>query len=80
MASADSIRNSIIDRLLTISNKEYLAALFKLVESSSIGNEKLTLSKEQRIMLQISEQDIIEGRLISQEQLDKEDIEWLKNL
>ena len=80
MASADSIRNSIIDRLLTISDKEYLAALFKLVESSSIGNEKLTLSKEQRIMLQISEQDIIEGRLISQEKIDKEDVEWLKNL
>jgi hypothetical protein len=80
MASVDSIRNSIIDRLLTISNKEYLAALFKLVESSSMGNEKLTLTKEQRIMLQLSEQDIHEGRLISQEQLDKEDIEWLKNL
>ena len=80
MASADSIRNSIIDRLLTISNKEYLAALFKLVESSSIGNEKLTLTKEQIIMLQISEQDIIEGRLISQEKIDKEDVEWLKNL
>jgi hypothetical protein len=80
MASVDSIRNSIIDRLLTISNKEYLAALFKLVESSSMGNEKLTLTKEQRIMLQLSEQDIYDGRLISQEQLDKEDIEWLKNL
>ena len=80
MASVDSIRNSIIDRLLTISNKEYLAALFKLVESSSMGNEKLTLTKEQRIMLQLSEQDIHDGRLISQEQLDKEDIEWLKNL
>jgi hypothetical protein len=80
MASVDSIRNSIIDRLLTISNKEYLAALFKLVESSSMGNEKLTLTKEQRIMLQLSEQDINDGRLISQEQLDKEDIEWLKNL
>jgi len=80
MASVDSIRNSIIDRLLTISNKEYLAALFKLVESSSMGNEKLSLTKEQRIMLQLSEQDIHDGRLISQEQLDKEDIEWLKNL
>jgi hypothetical protein len=80
MASVDSIRNSIIDRLLTISNKEYLAALFKLVESSSMGNEKLTLTKEQRIMLQLSELDIYDGRLISQEQLDKEDIEWLKNL
>ncbi len=80
MASVDSIRNSIIDRLLTISNKEYLAALFKLIESSSMGNEKLSLTKEQRIMLQLSEQDIHDGRLISQEQLDKEDIEWLKNL
>lgn len=80
MASIDHIRNSIIDRLLAISNKEYLVALYKLVENSPVIDEKVKLSEEQKIMLQMSEEDINEGRLIPQDQLDKADIEWLRKL
>ena len=36
---ADNIRNNIIDKLLTISNKEYLSALYQLVQNSSIDND-----------------------------------------
>lgn len=58
MAQVDSIRNGIIDQLLTISDKEYL-------------------TKEQKWMLEMSETDIQQGRLISQSDLDKKDLEWL---
>jgi hypothetical protein len=77
MASIDHIRNNIIDRLLAISNKEYLLALNKLVENSPVENEKIKLSNEQILMLQMSEDDISNNRIISQQQLDKDDIEWL---
>lgn len=80
MKSADSIRNSIIDRLLTITNTDYLKALYKLVENSSIENNMVKLSDEQKVMLQMSENDIKNGRLVSSSQLDKEDLKWLKNL
>jgi hypothetical protein len=80
MASADNIRNSIIDRLLTISNTDYLKALYKLVENSSVNNEKIKLSEEQRIMLEMSEKDIRNGLLVPNDQLNREDIEWLKKL
>jgi len=79
MRSADSIRNSIIDRLLTITNTDYLKALYKLVENSSIEDEKVKLSAEQKVMLQMSENDIENGRLISNSQLEKDDLKWLKD-
>lgn len=80
MTSVDGLRNSIIDRLLTISNKEYLTALYQLVEKSTLNNDIIQLSEEQILMLQLSEKDIAEGKLFAQEDLDKSDLEWLKGL
>ena len=78
MATIDVLRDNIIDKLLTKSNKEYLSALNQLVESSSVEKGFVNLSAEQISMLKISDQDIENGRLISQDQLDKNDLEWLK--
>lgn len=80
MATVDNLRNNLIDKLLTISNKDYLKALNKLVENSATGDELVHLTEEQIIMLQLSDNDIKEGRVISQGQLDKEDREWLRGL
>ena len=79
MATIDTLRNNLIDKLLAISNKEYLLALNQLVENSTVDNP-VKLSTEQILMLQLSDKDIEEGRLISHEQLDKNDLEWLKGL
>ena len=40
----------------------------------------IKLTDEQKLMLQMSEEDIKFGRVLSQEELDKQDREWLKNL
>lgn len=80
MTSTDQIRNSIIENLLTISNKDYLTALFQLVKSSSIDSSKVKLTKEQIVMLKLSDKDIKEGKLIPHAQLDKTDLKWLKEL
>ncbi|MFA9187508.1 hypothetical protein AAGV33_03550 [Flavobacterium sp. FBOR7N2.3] len=80
MTGADNIRNSIIDKLLTISNKDYLLALYKLVSTSNINEETIQLSEAQILMLNMSEEDIKNNRIVSQEELDKMDLEWLKSL
>lgn len=80
MASVDNIRNGIIDKLLTISNKDYLNALYQLVQSSSVDKDKVKLTDEQILMLKLSDKDIKNGKLISQSQLDKDDLKWLKGL
>ncbi len=78
MAQVDVIRNGIIDKLLTISDKDYLMALLRLVNNSAVQEEKIKLTKEQKLMLEMSEADIQNGRIISQNDLDKYDLEWLK--
>ena len=80
MKQVDILRDSIIDKLLTISNKDYLAALYQLINKSSVENDTVELTEEQLVMLQLSEQDILNGNLISQTELDKSDLKWLKEL
>jgi hypothetical protein len=80
MAQVDNLRNGLIEKLLTISNIEYLRALNEIVSSSKLETNKLDLTEEQVLMLKLSDKDIEDGRLISQNQLDKEDLIWLKGL
>ncbi|MEZ5084411.1 MAG: hypothetical protein R2750_13340 [Bacteroidales bacterium] len=77
MATVDKIRNGLIDKILSIKNKDFLEALDKLISSSSSESEVVELTNEQKIMLDISEQDIKSGKLISQEVMDKRNLEWL---
>jgi hypothetical protein len=78
MAQVDIIRNGIIDKLLAISDQDYLLALQRLINNSAVEENKITLTKEQKLMLEMSENDIQNGRVISQSDLDKSDLEWLK--
>ena len=80
MNTTDILRNNIIDKLLTINNKDYLIALYKLVNMSSADNDTVKLTKEQILMLQLSDDDIIAGNLISHDQLEKDDLKWLKEM
>lgn len=80
MANVDTIRNGIIDKLLSISNKEYLNALYHLIENCSTDQNKIKLTKEQIFMLQLSDIGIKNDKLISQSQLDKNDLRWLKDM
>ena len=77
MRSIDLIKNSLIDKILTIKNQDFLVALEKLIDSSSTAN-KVELTEEQKLMLLMSEDDIKAGRLISQDELDNNDLSWLK--
>jgi len=79
MRTTDILRNNIIDKLLTINNKDYLSALYQLVNKSSVDNDTVELSDEQILMLQLSDNDIKNGNLISQIQLDSDDLQWLKD-
>ncbi|NBU05533.1 MAG: hypothetical protein EBT39_04205, partial [Sphingobacteriia bacterium] len=61
-----------------ISDKDYLMALLRLVDKSAVEDNKIKLTEEQKLMLEMSESDIQNGRIISQNDLDKNDLEWLK--
>ena len=77
MATIDKIRTGLIDKILSINNKDFLEALDKLISSSKSESEIVELTKEQKTMLEMSENDIKTGKLISQDAMIKRNIEWL---
>ncbi len=80
MATVDKIRSRLIDKILSIKNKDFLLALDNLISSNATDNEIVELTAEQKEMLEMSEADIENGRLISQEAMDKRNLEWLNGL
>ena len=80
MNSVDIARNRLIDKLLLISSKSYLDALYKIIEQGAIASDKVELGESQIEMLRMSEEDYKAGRFITHEQLEKEEIEWLEKL
>jgi len=80
MTTVDNLRNNIIDKLLTITNEDHLAEIYKLLKDNQSEVDLIKLTEEQRLMLQLSDNDIEHEKLIPQRQLDKKDLEWLKEL
>ena len=80
MTAADNIRNSIIDKLLAISNKEHLSTLYKLISTINADQDVIQLSETQLLMLNMSEDDLKNNRIVPQAEVDKMDLEWLKSL
>ncbi|GGD99226.1 hypothetical protein [Planktosalinus lacus] len=80
MDTVDNIRSGLIDKILAIKNRAFLQALDQLISSSATDSQTVTLSNEQKQLLQMSEEDIKDGKLISQEAMDKRNLEWLNAL
>jgi hypothetical protein len=80
MATMDSIRNGLIDKILAIKNKEFLKALDQLISSSDSESDVVELNREQKIMLEMSEGVIKKGKFISQEAMNKRNLEWLDEM
>ncbi len=78
MTKVENIQNDLINKILSIKDKEFLIALDKLISSNASDTEVIALTKEQKIMLEMSERDIENGNLISQEAMDKRNLEWLE--
>lgn len=77
MTTVDNIRNGLIDKILSIKDKDFLVALDKIITSSAFESDILTLTDEQKSLLEMSEKDVKNGELISQEAMDKRNLEWL---
>lgn len=77
MDTVDDIRNELIGKILAIRDRDFLEALSKLITSSALSIEKIELTSAQKAMLEMSEEDIKNGNLISQEAMDKRNLEWL---
>ncbi len=80
MAEVDKIRNGLIDKILSVRNKELLLELDQLITSRHLDSAIIEISEEQEIILQMSESDIKNGDTISQDEMVKRNLEWLKEI
>ncbi|WP_373398404.1 hypothetical protein V8V91_01205 [Algoriphagus halophilus] len=58
MATVENLRNGLIDKILSINNREFLEALDKLISSSSPELDQKELTKVQKTLLEMSVEDI----------------------
>lgn len=74
--SIEKIKNKLIDRILVTKNEKLLLAIDTIFKSTQ-SDEKLALNSHQIEMLLMSENDIKQGHLISETDLEKTDSEWM---
>ena len=77
MESLSNLKNNLIDQILVSENEGLLIAIQGILESTVTDKNKRSLDSYQIEMLLMSEKDISEGNLISEEDLRKEDSEWM---
>ena len=76
MTTIDIIKNNLIDKIIATNNEKLLNAISGIFESTQ-SEDKVELSSEQIEMLLMSEDNIRSGKLISEDELRKTDLEWL---
>lgn len=80
MVAIDKIRSELVNKILTINNEAFLLALDQLIDAGIADSHVVKTTSEQKIMLEMSEADIINGRMVSQEAMDKRNMEWLNEM
>lgn len=78
MATTEQIRNNLIDKLLTIRNRNIIAALDNLLEKTLKEKSIYTTSEQQKLIFKASELDIQNWDLFSDEEINKEEDSWLR--
>lgn len=77
MATIEKIKSGLMDKIISIQNRDFLEALDVLISSNIYQNQIGKLTGDQKAMLEMSEQDIKDGKFISQEAMEKRNLEWL---
>jgi hypothetical protein len=76
MAKLENIKVKLIEKLIQIQDFELLQAFYEFINHSS---EEIELDATQNKIILKSEQDILEGKVYSQEDLEKMDEECLNS-
>ena len=78
MNSEKEIKHRLIDKILSSTNESLLERIDRLMESSISKEDEVPLTEEQKRMLKMSDKDIEEGEIISQSELNRDDLKWLR--
>jgi hypothetical protein len=65
MTTVDHIRNNLNDKILTINDKDFIIALDILISVSTSTQNVFDFTEEQKLMLQMSKDDISQERTMT---------------
>lgn len=76
MKTIEKLKNRLIDRIIVSQDGDVLHAIEILLKSTQ-EEKKLPLSSQQIELLKMSEKDIENGRIVSEDDLTKSDSKWM---
>ncbi len=74
----DNLKYSILDKPISVNDKGLLEKINDLIGDIDLEETQIKVSDAQRQMLINSEQDILNKNLISDEEVNEEEEQWLK--
>ncbi len=74
----DNLKYSILDKLISVNDKGLLEKINDLIGDVDLEETQIKVSDAQRQMLINSEQDILNRNLLSDEEVNEEEEQWLK--
>jgi hypothetical protein len=77
MSPVKEIKHRLIDKILSSNDESLLLKMDQLMASASSEQGPVELTEAQVHMLEMSDKDINNEEIISQEKLDSNDLEWL---
>jgi len=75
---AGNLKYNVLDKLISINDDDLLKKINDLIGNVDLEETPIKVSDAQRQMLMNSEQDILNDNLISNEDVNEEEEQWLK--
>lgn len=75
--SNEQLQNDLIDKIAGLDDPQLLQDLHRIVDELRLRPNGGKLSPEELFMLRKSDEDIAAGRLISEEEIQSEEDQWL---
>jgi len=78
MADLEVLRSRLVEKIFSTKNSSLLEAIDKIFSSTEKEESEIELSDSHLKLLKIAEEDIKYGRVMTENELDKLDEEWMK--
>ncbi len=76
--STEQLKNLVIDKISEIEDENFLQAIKTILDSNTATASIYKLTEEQKQKVNIGLNQLDKGQIISNEDLEKEEDEWLK--
>ena len=73
----EKLKFSLLDKLISITDQHVLETVNKLIGNVDLENTMIKVNERQHNMLSSSDEDIIKGNIIGDDQLNEEEDRWL---